>query len=647
VATHREGARDIAADARNSGDFLPHVYDLADTVNALSIGVAIVSPDLRIVMANAALITSLGVDQRDYSGRMLWELLPGQRGAPEAEMILDTARDGVPRSCCTSVHGLTLEIASRRLASAFVVVEVSDCTVEARLVRRYDTLLESITDGFCVLDARWQFTYWNGAAETMTGLRSADIVGRNASVAFGNIAGSQFSERFIETLRNKAPTEIRSWSYEGDARGRAAGIYDAFMYPVDSGGAIVIFREVGQRVRQERELHERRVDAEALHSLVRSIAAVTDSGELRQLLALAAMESCKARGSAVVEVQRSQGVITAAAGESLPLVGNTISLPGSLTERVIREKRVVEVLHYASEFAAHQQQLVGELMGPALATSLEAHGSSLGVLVVSRAPGAQRFSPRAQERLRVMADHAALGLWKLRLVDEAQTAIEAKNDFLSAMSHELRTPLAVLTGYGEILSEEVAGPLSVEQHDVVDRMGVVTDHLAGLIDELLTYSTLDAEGDEVEPVECLLPEVVGAAVAAAEPLARDKGIAFDLEDIGDLRVCTDPDKLRQILVHLLSNAVKFTEHGRVRLEVSEDDTWVRLRVIDTGIGIAEEHRPRMFQPFTQLDVGLRRRHRGAGLGLYIAQKLARSIGGGIDYRSVLGQGSEFTVSLPR
>jgi signal transduction histidine kinase len=237
-------------------------------------------------------------------------------------------------------------------------------------------------------------------------------------------------------------------------------------------------------------------------------------------------------------------------------------------------------------------------------------------------------------------------LWKLRLVEQAHAANQAKNDFLATMSHELRTPLAALTGYGEILSEEVAGPLSEQQQDVVMRMQSVTKHLAGLIEEILTYSSLDADREGVELTDVVLSDVICEAIAVVEPIAKQKGIPLQYETGGDVRITTDPGKLRQILVHLAGNAVKFTQEGHVRLSVLREDGVVRLVVEDTGIGIAEESRARLFQPFTQLDAGLRRRHRGAGLGLFISRRLAELIGGSIEYRSQIGEGSTFTVTIP-
>jgi signal transduction histidine kinase len=245
-----------------------------------------------------------------------------------------------------------------------------------------------------------------------------------------------------------------------------------------------------------------------------------------------------------------------------------------------------------------------------------------------------------------MADHAALGLWKLRLLDQAQSASRAKSDFMAAVSHELRTPLAALSGYGEILSERVAGPLSAEQQDVVDRMRSVTDHLSGLIEEILTYSSLDAGLESVEVRVVSVADVMRDSVVVVEPLAARKGIGFNHEAAPDAVLLTDAGKLRHILVHLLSNAIKFTERGHVRFAARMDAGDVVFHVADTGIGISAQDRERLFQPFSQLDAGERRRHPGTGLGLFVSRRLAGLIGASMDFSSTVGEGTEFVVRVP-
>jgi len=300
----------------------------------------------------------------------------------------------------------------------------------------------------------------------------------------------------------------------------------------------------------------------------------------------------------------------------------------------------------AQRFPGLERVAAVQRAGPVLITPLIAHDHVLGVLSVSKAAGNGDFTARDRERLQAIADHASLGLWKLQLLDEAQVASQAKSDFMATMSHELRTPLTALTGYGELLAEEIVGPLTAQQSDVVERMRSVTHHLGVVIDEILTFSNLEAGREIIRPVPVDLPVLVQSALAVVEPMARIKGIAFSADVPDGLGMVTDPDKVRQILVNLVGNAIKFTDAGAVSLTVGPKGDRIAFRVTDTGIGIRAADRARLFQAFTQLDSGLTRKHGGTGLGLFISQRLAALLDGRIELESEPGKGSTFTLLLP-
>jgi signal transduction histidine kinase len=276
-----------------------------------------------------------------------------------------------------------------------------------------------------------------------------------------------------------------------------------------------------------------------------------------------------------------------------------------------------------------------------------AHDVILGVLVVTRDPGASPFSRNEAHRLRVISDYAALALWKAELLDNAQTADRAKSRFLATVSHELRTPLTALAGYGELLADQVIGPMSESQLDVLERMRSVTQHLASVIEEVLAFSSLDEGRERIRPTDFLAADLTHAVAAVVAPLAQQKNLAF-ATSIPDtpIRMTSDVDKIRQILVNLAGNAVKFTDSGEVRLELRTRNGDVCFSVCDTGIGIAASDRDRLFKPFAQLDTGLTRRHGGTGLGLYISRGLAELLGGTIEVESTIGVGSKFTLVLP-
>jgi signal transduction histidine kinase len=215
------------------------------------------------------------------------------------------------------------------------------------------------------------------------------------------------------------------------------------------------------------------------------------------------------------------------------------------------------------------------------------------------------------------------------------------------ISHELRTPLTALTGYEELLADEVFGPLTEQQQSAIERMRTSTELLTLLIDEVLTVARLEAGREVMRPIETSIREVVSAAVAVLEPLALDKGLALRLaEPDAPMPLHTDGEMIRRILVNLGANAIKFTDAGHVEIAALPEGDHVNFSVRDTGIGIATADIPRLFRPFTQLDSGVTRRYGGTGLGLYISHRLALLLGGTLTVESAVGEGSVFTLRIP-
>jgi signal transduction histidine kinase len=388
-------------------------------------------------------------------------------------------------------------------------------------------------------------------------------------------------------------------------------------------------------------------DTEPFRRLARRLAAETDTNTMLDVLCVAACEQCGGTGAGVLKAVSNVGELVAAIGPLTVARGRRFALPGSLAREVIRTRDVVCVDDFGSQ-ARPLTRVVPELrVGPMLLGPLMARDVILGVLVVSRDPGAPPFSKSEAHELRVIADYAALALWKAELLDHAQAADRAKSRFLATVSHELRTPLTALAGYGELLADQVIGPLSESQLDVLERMRSVTQHLASVIEEVLAFSSLDEGRERIRPTDFLAADLIQSVAAVIEPLAQQKHLSFAtrLPD-APIRMTSDIDKVRQILVNLAGNAVKFTDTGEIRLELSAKDGQVHFSVCDTGIGIAPEDRERLFKPFAQLDTGLTRRHGGTGLGLYISQGLAELLGGRIEVESAVLAGSTFTLVLP-
>ena len=228
------------------------------------------------------------------------------------------------------------------------------------------------------------------------------------------------------------------------------------------------------------------------------------------------------------------------------------------------------------------------------------------------------------------------------------TANRAKADFLAVMSHELRTPLNAISGYVDLLALGVDGPLAPKQHEALARIQRSQAHLLSLIEDILGFAKIEAGRVRLAPEPLPAGDVVRGVLPLIEPDAERKRITLTVGDIGpSVIVRADPEKLRQILVNLLTNAVKFTAAGgSVRIDADREFDRVRFRVTDTGIGIPPDQLARVFEPFVQLEHGRTRRYSGIGLGLSITRDLAIAMGGEVKLDSKVGEGTTVSVFLP-
>jgi GAF domain-containing protein len=288
-----------------------------------------------------------------------------------------------------------------------------------------------------------------------------------------------------------------------------------------------------------------------------------------------------------------------------------------------------------------------------LAVPLLREDHLLGALAVNRSsPG--EFAPEAIELLQTFATQSALAIQNARLFREVQiksreleTASRHKSEFLANMSHELRTPLNAIIGFSEVLSERMFGEINDRQAEYLHDILESGRHLLSLINDILDLSKVEAGRMELEPAEFDLPHAIENTLILVRERAARRGIALERaidERLGTIRA--DERKVKQVLLNLMSNALKFTpEGGRVDVRAAARDGVVEISVADTGVGIAPEDQATVFEEFRQVGAAAKNVE-GTGLGLAISRKFVELHGGRIWVTSQVGQGSNFTFTLP-
>jgi signal transduction histidine kinase len=278
---------------------------------------------------------------------------------------------------------------------------------------------------------------------------------------------------------------------------------------------------------------------------------------------------------------------------------------------------------------------------------LFARDRAYGAIKLVSADTGRRFNKEDLALAQDIASRAALALDNARLYQEAQKANQSKSHFLAVISHDLRTPLNSILGYSELLTMGIPDKLADGSRQHVERVRTSAAHLLYLIDELLAYARLESRNEEVHAADVDVRDIVQQVSEVMQPLAAERNLRFEANLPESTMISTDPDKLRQVLLNLVSNAVKYTKHGEVELQTATEKGRILFRVRDTGVGIAQENLEQIFEPFWQVDVTQRSHANGTGLGLSVVKVLLLLLGGQITVESVLGKGTTFTVSLPR
>jgi PAS domain S-box-containing protein len=519
-------------------------------------------------------------------------------------------------------------------------------------------LLHSIGAACFALDADWHFRFVNRRAAALFGRDADELVGHDALELFPAFRGAPLQPVFARALAEQV--ELAGEEYSVAARAWVRfGVYPTFP------GIVVLLDDV---TAERRVRDAARLVSDASRALAETLGVEATLRALAQLVCARIADYClvhlveedgtlrlaqvghrdPARAARLREMEERYPLPPDAPGGP-PLVART----GRAT---LRADVSLDYLSAVARDATHLALLLEFGARSSILVPLVARGRVIGTLGCVLTTGGHRFDEHDLALVSELGAAAALALDNARLFEASEAAREAaevanraKTEFLATISHELRTPLTAINGYTELLlEEELSGVLRDDQREQLQRVRGASTHLLALVEEVLAFARLQAGRAEVHVAPADARVLADAAADLVRPMIERKGLRFAMElPAGRLLLQTDADKLRQIVVNLLSNAVKFTESGDVRLSVRAEGADVVFEVFDTGPGIAPEQIDLIFEPFRQVDQTLTRRVGGAGLGLALARRLARLLGGDVTVRSAVGVGSAFSARVAR
>ncbi|HEX6369044.1 MAG TPA: PAS domain-containing protein [Longimicrobium sp.] len=463
-------------------------------------------------------------------------------------------------------------------------------------------VLEALADGFCIADADYRITYWNAAAERLFGVDRADALGRALWTVVPGTADRQVRERLARVAEQGVVLNLTVLS-DRELFARHLAVHAT---PVDGGIALHFRDSTGeQRLADQYE--------QLLESIRDGFIAV--DREWRILYVNRAAE-------VLVSLRRDR-----AAGTDL---WELLPAEPAYLGRAIRATMVDrEPRHLAALYPE----------GPVF------RGRCFDVSIHPLPDGGvSMLFEDVTERITRERELA-------RLAAEAEEASRAKSRFFAAVSHELRTPLNAIVGYTHLLATHTYGDVPAGASRASERACVCAEHLARLVDDVLLLTTVEIDRLPIFHAPVPLAEFLPPVLQHLAQQAEAKRLEFRLDVPDELpEVETDPERLRQVVTALVSNAIKFTPRGavRVRAEVVDGGGWMEIAVRDSGPGVPVEERERIFHPFEQLGEEARSDslNRGTGLGLTIARQLARRLDGDIVVRPAPEGGAEFVLRLP-
>lgn len=545
----------------------------------------------------------------------------------------------------------------------------------ARLAARLRAVVEAIPLALMTIDPAGTITDWNPAAEQVFGWTAAEACGR-----FGPHVPPEFiaSARSLRAMDGNKLVGVETERMRRDGSRLPVAISTAPLHDAEGlpDGAVIIIEDISERRRAETEIAARIAHRGFQAALLGQIAtAMPVAGqELATAMGAIAVAATQGLGGCDVGVwlldpvkqDMALSVLVDAAGAPLPAGSakrhylERLQYPPSYSAALLADRQIAAEDAMADPRVAHLREAyirpfgIGAMLTAPIRTGQEV----LGLVSACSPGGPRRWSAEDQGFMASLADLAAVALEAGRRAqamarlaaekDRAEAASRAKSLLLGTMGHELRTPLNAIIGFAELLRQEDLP--KAERLEFAEHVIAAGHHLLGVFNAMLDQARIESGALTLAETQVDLPTLVDEAIGLVLPDAGSRGIRLDRQrpppDLPPLRA--DAGRLRQAIANLAANAVKFSsDGGRVELGCSFDIAGgFRIWVADQGPGMAIEDLPRAFEPFRQLDEGLRRRAGGAGLGLPLAKAFVEAHGGELLVASTLGQGTRITITLP-
>jgi signal transduction histidine kinase/CHASE3 domain sensor protein len=532
--------------------------------------------------------------------------------------------------------------------TAIAAEDARDAAEKAR--RQLETVLDNLPDAANLFDSAWRWTYANPASRRILEKLGVDVNGIQGKVLWREIPQLKGTRFETETVR--APRENKAVEFEEYFTPLDAWTENSVVPVGDS--VMTVTRDITRRKREQQ-------GAQLLSDASRVLASTLDYE--KTLDAVARLAVGDLADWCAVDLVDAEGVPRQVVVAHID--PDKVKWARELNRRyppdyssptgvghVIRTGQpeiypeIPQELLDAGARDEEHLRIIRELqIRSALVVPMIARGRTLGALTLISSDKGRRYNNDDLELSTELATRAALAIDNAQLYRSALAASDAKSAFLATMSHELRTPLNAIIGYQSLLQEGIAGSVNDAQRAQLSRVRASADHLLGLIDEVLTFSRVEAGKEVVRREDTRVKPLVEEAIGMVKPLAEAKDLPVHGDGV-DAELFTDPGKVRQILINLLSNAIKFTDKGEVVVRSHVNKDRVAISIIDSGIGVAPENQERIFDPFWQVEQRSTRKVGGTGLGLSVSRSLARLLGGDVTVESELDKGSTFTLNLP-